>query len=328
LFERTEGALTATPGVSFAAASTVPLIADDTWATNVGVEGSAGAASAPTSADYANVGAGFFQTVGIPILAGREFTTADAAGAPKVAIVNETFANAFAHGLNVVGRRMRIDSDHGPFDTEIVGLARDAKYSDVKADTPAVFYTPYRQDDHLGEATFYVRTPLAPEALLKTIPTVMAGLDPNLPVQSLRTMADQVRESETADRAMTALATSFALLATLLAAIGLYGVLAYTVSQRTREFGVRIALGAAPGRVRALVLRSILAMTIAGGLVGAGIALIVGHYLQSLLYQMKGDDPWVVAAAVATLTTVALAAAFMPAWRASRIDPMRALRSE
>ncbi len=161
-----------------------------------------------------------------------------------------------------------------------------------------MFYTPYRQNTStargLSGASFYVRSQMPSESLLKMIPAEMAALDPNLPVQNLRTMADQIRDNKSSDRVVAALAASFALLATLLAAIGLYGVLAYTVSQRTREFGVRMALGAAPARVRGSCCGGVSRLTAVGGITGAGIALVVGHYLQALLYQMKGYDPWVI----------------------------------
>ncbi len=326
LFERTEAALSAMPGASIASASTVPLVAGTFYGTSVTVQDFAGGDGVDSNSAFSQTGPGFFETAGIPLLAGRDFAPGDDLTAPKVAIVNEAFAKKFKLGHSAVGKRMKSGSD--PVDMEIVGLVRDARYSNVREDAPALFYMPYRQDKNLGRATFYVRTPLDPDALLKAVPAVMHRLDPNLPMEDLRTMENQVRVNEAGDRAITMLATAFALLATLLAAIGLYGVLAYTVAQRTREFGVRMALGAAPAEVRRLVLRSVVRLATAGSLLGALAALFAGRYLQTLLYQMSGFDPWVLGAAIATLTVVALAAGFVPAWRASRIDPMRALRAE
>jgi len=314
------------PGVDAAAASTVALVDDNMNGTDAAVEGVP--TSAHGSSAYSEVGSDFLDAVGVPLIAGRSFTDKDDVGAPKVAIVNETFARTFAPDMNVVGRRARFGGDGKPFDTEIVGIVRDAKFQNVKSKVPPVFYTPYRQGKGYWGATFYVRTAVDPDTMLRTIPGIVGTLDPNLPIEDLRTMTDQVRVNETGDRVVATLAASFALLATLLAAIGLYGVLAYAVAQRTREFGVRMALGARPGQLRRLVLGGVARLVAIGAIAGTAIALVVGHYLQALLYEIKGYDPWAFAGAIATLTTVALTAGFMPAWRASRVDPMRALKTD
>jgi predicted permease len=319
--------LAVTPGVERVTATSVAIVAGTTLGTDVLVETSTRRDGAASNSAYAAVGPGFFETVGIPVIAGRGFTPADRVGAPKVAVVNETFARKLGLGPEIVGRRMRRGSN-GPLDMEIVGLVRDAKYSNVKDAVSAVFYTPYRQDEHLAGASFYVRTPLDPASFLKTVPAVMATLDPNLPIEDLRTMEDQVRVNEFGDRALVTLSLSFALIATLLAAIGLYGVLAYSVAQRTRELGLRIALGAAPSQVRRLVLRSVVWLTAIGGVLGAGAAFALGRTIESLLYEMKSRDPWVFVSAVGVLVCIALLAGFVPAWRASRIAPMAALKAE
>jgi ABC-type antimicrobial peptide transport system permease subunit len=163
---------------------------------------------------------------------------------------------------------------------------------------------------------------------LTNIPKAVARLDPNLPVENLRTLEEQVQNNVFMDRLMTTLSAAFATLATLLAAIGLYGVLAYTVTQRTREIGLRMALGAAPGAVRAMVLRQVAMMTVIGGVIGLGFAVWAGRGAQSLLYQMQGWDPLVLGASAVALTIVALGAGLIPAHRASRLDPMKALRYE
>ena len=244
---------------------------------------------------------------------------------PKVAIVNEAFAKKFHLGRDAVGKRMT-RGDTEQLDTEIVGLVQNAKYSEVKDVVPPLFFQPYRQDDALGAIAFYVRTSLPPEDFLGTLPKAIARIDPNLPLENLRTMPQQVRENVFLDRLISMLAAAFAGLATLLAAIGLYGVLAYTVSQRTREIGLRMALGAEPGRVRSMVLRQVGWMTLVGGAVGLGAAIWVGSLAQSLLYELKGYDPLVLAASSIALTLVALLAGLIPARRASRVDPMTALR--
>src|SRR5439155_20946788 len=191
---------------------------------------------------------------------------------------------------------------------EIVGLVQNAKYSDVKGDVPPVFFVPYRQDKHLGFMTFYVRTSLDPERSFASIRGVVARSDPNLPIENLRTMPQQVRENVFLDRLITTLSAAFALLATVLAGVGLYGVLAYTVAQRTREIGLRMALGAAPGRVRAMVLRQVGVMTIVGGAIGLAAAVGIGRAAQSMLFQLKGSDPVVLGASTVALAFVALAA--------------------
>ena len=213
-------------------------------------------------------------------------------------------------------------------DIEIVGLAQNAKYSEVKDEIPALFFTPYRQDERIGDLSFYVRTTVDGDAFLQDIRRIMSRLDPNLPVDALRTMEQQARENVFLDRFISVLSAAFAMLATLLAAVGLYGVLAYTVAQRTREIGLRMALGAAPGRVRRMVLRQVGLMTIIGGIIGLGAALWIGRFAESQLYQMQGWDPFVLAGSALLLTAVATCAGLIPAHRASRVDPMTALRYE
>ena len=200
--------------------------------------------------------------------------------------------------------------------------------SEVKAEIPPVYFRPYRQAERIGGLYYYVRTSLAPEQLLSAIPKVVSILDRNLPVEDLRTMPQQVRENVFLDRFLSVLSAAFAILATVLASIGLYGVLAYTVALRTKEIGLRMALGAAPGRVRTMVLRQVGVMTIVGGGIGLAAAIGIGRAAQSMLYQMKGSDPAVLIASAVALTIVALAAGLIPAHRASRIDPMTALRYE
>jgi len=213
-------------------------------------------------------------------------------------------------------------------DIEIVGLAKDAKYSDVKAKIPPVFFTAYRQDSTIGSNRFYVRSSVEPSAVLRAIPLVIKKLDPNLPVAGLRTLEQQVKDNVFLDRMISTLSAAFAALATLLAAIGLYGVLAYSVAQRTREIGVRMALGANGGSVQMMVMEQVGLMTLIGGVVGLAGALALGTAAKSLLYELKGYDPLVMGASVIVLTAVAFGAGYLPALRASRIDPMAALRHE
>jgi predicted permease len=329
LFERIEDELTSTPGVTGVVAAIVPLIAGDNWNNSMAVEGFQAGPDTNTSASYNGVGPGFFKTIGIPLVAGREFTRADAAGTPKVAVVNQAFVKKFNLGDNPLGRH--IAAGGGPNakpDVEIVGVAQDAKYSDVKRVVPPQYYLPYRQEERLGYAYFYVRTALPPEQLLASIPVLMKTLDSNLPIEGLKTMEMQIRDNVFLDRLISTLSAAFALLATLLAAIGLYGVLAYTVAQRTREFGLRMALGADGGSVRGIVMKQVVWMAIVGGLIGLAAAVGIGQFAQSILFEMQGYDPLVLTLSIVALGLVALGAGFIPALRASRIDPMNALRYE
>ena len=328
LFERLEEELAALPGVNGVTSALVPLLGGSNWGNDVAVEGFPAGPDTDTNSRFNEVGPEYFRTLGVPLIAGREFRRADGAGAPKVAIVNEAFAKKFNLGRDAVGRRIGNRGDKEGLDTQIVGLVQNAKYSEVKREVPPLFFRPYRQDDRLGNITFYVRTSLDPEQFLPNVPKVVAKLDANLPVEDLRTMPQQIRQNVFLDRMISVLSAAFAGLATLLAAIGLYGVLAYTVSQRTREIGLRMALGAAPSRVRGMVLRQVGVMTIVGGVIGLTAAIWLGRLAQSLLFEMKGYDPVVLVSAAAALTVVALGAGFVPAHRASQVDPMQALRYE
>jgi ABC-type antimicrobial peptide transport system permease subunit len=243
-------------------------------------------------------------------------------------VVNQTFAKKFGLGNDVVGKFMAVGGADTELDIQIVGLVTDAKYSEVKQEIPPLYFTPYRQNENIGRMTFYARTAGDPGQVLRAVPAVISRLDPNLPVEELKTLDQQVRDNIVLDRVIGILSAAFAILATLLAAIGLYGVLAYTVAQRTREIGLRMALGADAGRVRSMVLWHVGRMTLIGGGVGILAALGIGQVASSLLYGMAGYDPVVVAGVVVLLAGVALAAGYVPALKASQVEPMQALRYE
>jgi predicted permease len=323
-----QDSLSALPGVTRVTSGTVPLLSGSNWSTSVAVEGFDQGPDTDANSRFNEVGPGYCATLGMTVLAGREFTRTDVSGAPKVAIVNEAFAKKFNLGRAAVGRRMNRNGPDKPLDMEIVGLVANAKYSDVKREIPPQFFIPHSQDDRTGFGTFYVRAAGDPAALTSSITKTMAQLDPNLPLENLRTLPQQIQQNVFLDRFISVLSAAFAALATLLAAIGLYGVLAYTVAQRTREIGLRMALGAAPSRVRAMVLRQVGVMTAIGGAIGLSSAVGFGQLAQSLLFELKGWDPVVLVASAVALTIVALAAGLVPALRASRVDPMLALRYE
>ena len=325
LYERIENELVAMPGVRGVTSASVPLLANSNGGQGVTVEGFPKDPDTDIGSRYNAVGPNYFHVLGVPLVAGRDFTVGDNAGSLKVAIVNEAFAKKFRLGTNAIGKHMSVGNDS--LNITIIGLSKNSKYSEVKGEVPPVFVRPYRQGQ-TGQNFFYVRSALPSDQVLRAIRGVMARIDPNLPVEDLKTLPQQASDNVAIDRMISILAASFAILATLLAAVGLYGVLAYSVAQRTREIGVRMALGASAGAVRGMVLRQVGMMTLVGGAIGIVAAIGLGRGAQSLLYELKGWDPFVIGASVVLLTLVALGAGFIPALRASRVDPMQALRYE
>jgi predicted permease len=327
LFDRTTEALSQIPGVTNVTEALVGVLAGNSWGNDVEVDGWKSGPDIDSNSRFNEVGPGYFKALGVPVLSGREFTASDRIGAPKVAIVNEAFAKKFKLGREAVGKHMA-ESGAKINDIEIVGLVKDAKYNNVKDEIPPLYYLPSAQDSTNGGLNFYVRTALDPRQIMRQIPAAIARLDPNLPVEDLKTLPQQVRENVYLDRMISTLSAAFAALATLLAAVGLYGVLAYTVAQRTREIGVRMALGADAARVRVMVLRQVGQMVLVGGAIGIVGALALEKTARSLLYGLEGHDPWVIVASAVVLALVALGAGYLPARRASKIHPMQALRYE
>jgi predicted permease len=326
LFERVEDEISTIPGVTGVTASMVRLISGNNYGSSWAVQGFQTEPDTDRDAMYDQAGPDYFRTLGIPLLRGREFTRADTYGTPRVAVVNEAFAKKFNLGTDAVGKRMSRGAKE--LNIEIVGLAKNSKYSEVKSEIHPVVVLPYRQDENLSFANFYVRTQHDEQQLQSMIPGVIRRLDPNLPVARISTMETDVQQNVSLDRFVTSMSAAFAALATLLAAIGLYGVLAYTVTQRTREFGLRMALGADTSNVRGLVLRQVALMTIVGGVIGIASAFALGRVAESLLFQMTARDPLIFMAAAVSLVLVAFSAGLLPAHRAARVNPMQALRYE
>ena len=322
-----EEELATLPGVTSVATAQIGVITGQIRTSNVSVQGFEAAPDDDANAKYNVVGPGFFRTLQIPLLSGRDFSNADIAGRPRVAIVNETFANKFGLGIDVVGKRMAIGSG-GDLDIEIVGLVRDAKYSDVKEDVPPQYFLSRHQEEEPGYMNFYVRTELESKDLLNAMSRVVAEVDANLPVQWLSTLPSVIRNRLSLDRLIGMLSSGFAALATVLAAVGLYGVLSYSVTQRTRELGLRQALGATPQQLRRMVLRQVGWMGLIGGVAGLALALISGRVAEAVLFGLKGYDPAVLAAATIILGAVVLTAGYLPARKASNTNPLEALRYE
>ena len=325
LFREVEARVAAAPGVIAVTASTVPILASSNWNNVVSVEGFEGSPDSDVTASFARIDVGYFRALGIPLLAGRDFTPGDSESAPLVAVVNEAFARKFNLGSRALGTRIGLGS--GPAvvrNIEIVGLVRDAKYSRVRDAAPPQFFMPYRQGE-TGALTFYVRSAADPRAVLAQIPRLMQQIDPDLPVTHLRTLDDQIWENTTADRVLFTLSSWFAGLATLLAAIGLYAVLAYGVAQRVREIGIRIALGAQRAHIGWLILSQVSRIGISGTLIGVALALALRQLARSVLVGVDSGHGPVIGAVAVVLLTVAAAAAG-PARRATRINPAATLK--
>jgi predicted permease len=326
-YDRLEETLAQQPGVVSVGTSAIPLLGDFALRQPWSVEGFVATAGANTTAAIGMVGTDFFAALGIPLRAGRLFTDSDTATAPQVVIVNESFARRF--NVTDVGGRLGGGTAPTSYPLEIVGIVADAKHASVKGETePVVYVSRYQVAGAVQAMFYYVRAGVAPEALLATIPRVVAEFDPEVPVTNLKTLVVTVQEAVYVDRLLSMLSAGFAALATLLAGIGLYGVLAYNVAQRTRELGLRLALGAAPARLRAMVLKQVGVMALIGAAAGLAAAFALGRVAEAVLFGMSGRDPVVLGGAVAVLAAVVLAGAWLPARRASRIEPTEALRCE
>jgi predicted permease len=314
-------ALEAVPGVTSVAWSNVNHL----LSLNSGVIYDAtveGVDAAPVAVRTDFVSADFFQTFGIALLAGRRFNDADAF---RSAIANRRFAER----LGVVPEALIGRTVMAPFPLEIVGIVDDVRFGKITDEiAPQVFLQSSGRMVLTGATTFYVRSTRPPAELMSAIRAAVASVDPTLPVTNLRTMEEQLRENTAIERFFAGTSTAFAVFATALAALGLYGVLAYTVAQRSREIGLRFALGAPAGHIRGLVLRQVAWMAVIGLVLGAVTASVLGRAARSLLFGVEPWDPLVLVAAAVVLTAVTFGAAYLPARRASRVDPMTVLRYE
>jgi predicted permease len=271
---------------------------------------------------YNEVGPDYFATMGIPLVSGREFSRADDEKAALVAIVNETMAAKYWRGKNPMGERVQVKGRW----MQVVGVAKDSKYQSVRETPKPFFYVPLRQDFSRG-AGLFIRTPLSPETMATALAREVHALDRNLALYEVITLQEQVDRSTSPQMVAVTLVGVLGGLALLLAAIGLYGVMSYAVSQSTRELGLRMALGAGASNLLRLVLSRGLALTAGGVALGAAAALGLTRLLGSLLYKVSPRDPLAFASAFLVMTIASLAACFLPAWRATRTDPARTLRN-
>jgi len=331
--------VSALPGVTSMAFAQMGLLEGNEWDSSIAVEGYEPKPGENMNAFCNGVSPAYFKTMGIPLLAGRDFDDRDVRyekgdlSAPqpsyKVAIVNESYAKRFFGDRSPLGRHIGFGLNPGTkTPIEIVGVVKDAKYMGVRDEMPRTVYFAFMEDDFAGGAVMYVRTSSQPESAFGSIRQAIRQLDANIPMYNPRTMEAQLDRSLLNDRLVATLSAAFGVLATLLAVIGLYGVMAFMVARRTREIGVRMALGAVPGDVVWLVMREVLSLVVTGIVLGLIGAFALGRLVGSQLYGISANDPATIAAAVTLLAAVALAAGYVPARRATRVNPVLALRYE
>jgi predicted permease len=265
--------------------------------------------------------------MGIKLVAGRGFNSQDTATSPKVAVINQALAKKRFPGMNPVGRMFRADRDK-PDLTRIVGICADTYYYTLREGPPAQFFLPYVQQKEVHGMSYQLRTSLSTATLAPMLRNTVQAIDRDLPVTDLRTQREQIDATLQIERALAALTSGFGVLALALACVGIYGIMAYSVAQRTNEIGIRLALGANPAQVRRMVLRESTGLTLVGIIVGVGGALASARLVQSMLYGVRPNDPATIAAGVGVLIVVALTATWVPARRAAGVQPMQALRHE
>ncbi len=328
LYSRVLGILTALPGVRSVAGTNDSELANSNWSTNITIAGYNAREDEDMNVENPSVSPGYFSSMGIPLLAGRELREADRAGTQKVAVVNESFARHF-FGSPQAALQHYFAAGAGKIpDVEIVGVVKDSKHTGVRQQIDRTVFSPYLQDPAPNTMTFYVRTGQTPESAEAMIRQAMRTLDSKLVLDTFRTMQEQIDDNLATERMVAFLAESFGALAALMAAIGLYGVLAYSTAQRTSEIGIRMALGASRASVLRMVLAEVLWLTGTAIAVALPASLLLGTAVRKQLFGISSSDPLTLCLAIVTILVVAIASALRPAWRAAKIEPLVALRYE
>jgi predicted permease len=322
VFEQIDAEIAAIPEVERSSLSAMVLVGDSRARTTIEFVDREPRQRAPTFVNI--VGHRFFETMGVPIVAGRSFDAHDRRESPAVAIVNQQFVRQFVSDGNPIGRRFK----RGNRTFEIVGVCGDTRYDRVRSSVPPTWFGVLPQADEVGAMTFEVRTTASPSGILPLVREAVRKVDKDVPAFDVRTQQQQIDSTMSRERLFVALTSAFGVLALLLSAVGIYGILAQNVSRRTSEIGVRVTLGARPVDVLAMVLRETSLLAVIGVIAGTGLAVLLGRYLEATLFGVTPMDPPAIGAAVGAMLIVALLASWAPARRACRIDPMVALRHE
>jgi predicted permease len=327
LHKQLEQKIAELPGVESVAPAQMPLAAGSMSNSDFLPEGRPAPSNGHTAEDINVVGRDYFHTMRIPIVAGRAFNAQDTAASLKVALINQALALKDFPNVNPIGKRFRTDSPKNAWIT-IVGICADTRYAGLRDAPPPVFYLPYVQQPEVGGMTYQIRTHLTAAALVPRLRHIVQQADPDLPMIDIRTEREQMDANMQTELALAAMTSVFGVLALVLATVGIYGIMAYTVAQRTNEIGIRLALGALPRQVRQMILRESSWVTVGGVAAGLAGALMLTRLVKSMLYGIAPYDPVTLGGAVLLLLGVALAASWIPARRAAGVDPMQALRHE
>jgi predicted permease len=327
-FEDLRARIATLPGVRAVGYAVFGLMIGDRTTADVDVEGRPVRAGEDLVATEMRISPGYLDAMGTPLLGGRGIGERDVSGAPQVALVNETFAQKFFKGESPLGRHFGLDGPKSAGTIEIVGVVKDVKYQDLREKPAPIFYRAFRQAQHFGGMVLAIRSPGDLSAIASGLRGIAKEIDPRLTVRQPRTFASIIDRTLLGERMVATFSTALGLLALLVACVGLYGVLAYRVARRTREIGVRIALGASANGVQKMVLGESLLIFALGAAIGVPLALAMTRLIASLLFDVAPHDVVTMSATLAVLAIVSLAAAWLPARRAARVDPMTALRCD